>query len=55
MTLTCKGKILDGVDYTFEPMPGIFQIAPARSAGRLFTDIWRTGSGQSKRFGAPRR
>jgi hypothetical protein len=29
------------------------QFAVACSTGRLITDIWRTGSGQSKRFGAP--
>jgi hypothetical protein len=29
------------------------QLAIARSTGRLITDIWRTGSGQSKRSGAP--
>jgi hypothetical protein len=29
------------------------QFAVACSTGRLITDIWRTGSGQSKRFGTP--
>jgi hypothetical protein len=28
-------------------------LQPARSTGRLITDMWRTGSGRSKRFGEP--
>ena len=40
-------------DYTFEPTAGSSQFTAGRSTGRLITDIWRTGSGQSKRFGAP--
>jgi hypothetical protein len=42
-----------GIDYTFEPTHRSPQFAVACSAGPVITDIWRTGSGQSKRFGEP--
>jgi len=37
----------------FEPTAEVIAVPDARSTGRLFTDIWRTESGPSKRFGAP--
>jgi hypothetical protein len=42
-----------GIDYTFEPTHRSPQFAVACSAGPVITDIWRAGSGQSKRFGEP--
>jgi hypothetical protein len=41
------------IGYTFEPTAQATAFPLPRSTSSLITDIWRTGSEQSKRFGGP--